>query len=253
MKVTAIPAFRDNYVWALHDDHAAILVDPGEAAPILAWLETRRIHPVAVLVTHHHADHVGGIGEITARHNIPVYGPAEEAIPGRTHPLRGGETVRVETLGLSLRALATPGHTLGHLCYYGHDSLFCGDTLFSCGCGRLFEGTAAQMHDALNQIKTLPPDTRVYCAHEYTLTNLDFALGVEPDNAALHARQATVRELRGRGIPSLPVTLATEIATNPFLRCEQPGVIVAAARHAGHPVKPGLETFTTLRGWRDEY
>ncbi|MDD5388848.1 MAG: hydroxyacylglutathione hydrolase [Gallionellaceae bacterium] len=251
MKVTAIPAFRDNYVWAIHDDHSVILVDPGEAAPILAWLERWQRHPVAILVTHHHADHVGGIREITARYDIPVYGPGNETIPGGTHPLLGGETVQINELGLAFQVLATPGHTLGHLCYVGHGALFCGDTLFSCGCGRLFEGTPTQMHASLSRIKALPAETQVYCAHEYTLENIDFALAVEPNNTALQTRLATVRNLRGQGIPSLPVSLSTEIATNPFLRFDQTSVAVAAAQHAGHPVQPGLATFTTLRAWRD--
>jgi hydroxyacylglutathione hydrolase len=252
MKVTAIPAFRDNYVWAIHDDQAAILVDPGESAPILAWLEARQLRPVAILVTHHHADHVGGILELTARHAIPVYAPALEAIPGRTCPLEGGETVSIAELGLVFRVIATPGHTLGHLCYVGVGALFCGDTLFSCGCGRLFEGTPAQMHASLSRIKALPPDTLIYCAHEYTLANLEFALTVEPDNPALHKRRAEARDLRSRGKPTLPVNLGTELATNPFLRFDEPSVTVAAAQHAGRPVQPGLATFATVRAWKDE-
>ncbi|MDO9227445.1 MAG: hydroxyacylglutathione hydrolase [Pseudomonadota bacterium] len=252
MKVTAIPAFRDNYVWAIHDDHAAILVDPGEAAPILTWLEARQVKPVAILVTHHHADHVGGIKDITARHAVPVYGPALEAIPGRTHPLRGGETLHIDALNLSFQVLATPGHTLGHLCYVGQGGLFCGDTLFSCGCGRLFEGTPAQMHDSLSRIRSLPPETQIYSAHEYTLGNLAFALEVEPDNAALHRKLAEVRALRDQGTPTLPVDLATEIATNPFLRFDEPSVIVAASQHAGYPLQPGLAAFTAVRAWKDE-
>jgi hydroxyacylglutathione hydrolase len=253
MKVTAIPAFRDNYVWAIHDDRSAILVDPGEAAPILAWLETRHIDPVAILVTHHHSDHVGGIVEICARHAIPVFGPANEAIPGRTHPLHGEETLPIAVLGVRFQAIATPGHTRGHLCYFGEGDLFCGDTLFSCGCGRLFEGSPAQMHASLNWIKSLPPDTRVYSAHEYTLENIDFALLVEPDNPALRKRYAEVESLREKGIPSLPVSLGTEIETNPFLRFDQQSVVVAVTQHVGHPVGPGLETFTALRTWRDAY
>ncbi len=253
MKVTAIPAFRDNYVWAIHDHQNAILVDPGEAAPILAWLESSHVRPIAILVTHHHADHVGGIREITARHPIPVYGPARESIPGRTEPLHGGETLRFSLLDLSIHVLATPGHTLGHLCYHGQDMLFCGDTLFSCGCGRLFEGSPGQMHDSLNRIKALAPDTRVYCAHEYTLENIAFAVRVEPDNKALRQRLAEALALRDQDIPTLPVDLGTEIATNPFLRCEEPSVIVAAAQHAKRPLQPGLEAFTAVRAWRDEY
>ncbi len=251
MKVTAIPTFRDNYVWAIHNDQSAILVDPGEAAPILTWLEARQLHPVALLITHHHADHVGGIREITAHHEVPVYGPASETIPGGTHPLRGGETVQIRELGLAFQALATPGHTLGHLCYFGHGALFCGDTLFSCGCGRLFEGTPKQMHASLTRIKALPSDTLLYCAHEYTLDNLDFALMVEPGNSALHKRLAQVQELRKQGKPTLPVSLGTEIATNPFLRFDEPSIAVAATQHAGYPIQPGLATFATVRAWKD--
>lgn len=251
MKVTAIPAFRDNYVWALHDDQVAILFDPGEAAPILTWLASAHLHPMAILVTHHHADHVGGIPEIVGRHAIPVYGPAIEAIPGRTQALHGGETLHFDELGLTFQVLATPGHTRGHLCFFGDGRLFCGDTLFSCGCGRLFEGTPEQMHTSLSKIKALPMETLIYCAHEYTLANLAFALEVEPDSAALQRRLAEVRNLRTRGTPSLPSNLATEMTTNPFLRCEQPDVVVAAARHAGHPPEPGLATFAALRAWKD--
>ncbi len=250
MRVTAIPAFRDNYVWALHDDRSAILVDPGEAAPILAWLDSHHLKPVAILVTHHHADHVGGIRELAARHDLPVYGPARESIPGRTHPLAGGETINIEALGLGFQVLATPGHTLGHLCYVGQGALFCGDTLFSCGCGRLFEGTPAQMHASLARIKALPGNTLVYCAHEYTLENIDFALELEPDNPALLLRFEEVRALRGK--PSVPVSLSTELATNPFLRCEEALVVVAAAQHFGTPLQPGLEAFAAVRRWRDE-
>jgi hydroxyacylglutathione hydrolase len=253
MKVTAIPAFRDNYVWAIHDARSAILVDPGEAAPILAWLEARHITPAAILVTHHHGDHVGGILEITARHDIPVYGPGNETIPGRTHPLLGGEIVTIEEIGAVFQVIACPGHTRGHLCYFGQDALFCGDTLFSCGCGRLFEGTAAQMHTSLSRIRALPPHTQVYCAHEYTLDNLDFALAVEPGNPELQQRLAEVRALRDQDKPSLPVSLGRETATNPFLRFDQPAVVLAASQHAGCPVQPGLATFATLRAWKDGY
>ncbi len=251
MKITAIPAFRDNYVWAIHDDHAAILVDPGEAAPILAWLAARNIIPSALLVTHHHADHTGGIAALCARYPVPVYAPAVEFIPGTTHPLQGGETLAFPELGVEFTVLATPGHTRGHLCYHGQGTLFCGDTLFSCGCGRLFEGTPAQMHAALDRIRALPPDTQVCCAHEYTLENLDFALAVEPDNPALQQRLAEVKELRACGTPTLPVSLATEISTNPFLRFDQAAVVVAASQHAKRPVQPGLAAFTVLRAWRD--
>ena len=250
MNVTAIPAFRDNYVWALHDDRSAVLVDPGEAAPILAWLDQRRLNPVAILVTHHHGDHIGGIPALLARYAAAVY--ARSDIPGRTQPLAGGDTVAIPELGLEFAVLASPGHTLDHLCYHGHGMLFCGDTLFSCGCGRLFEGSPAQMHASLSRIMALPAETQIYCAHEYTLDNLDFALQAEPDNPALHARLAQARALRAQGQPTLPVSLAQELATNPFLRFDLPALAVAAAKHRGSPVQPGLETFAALRAWKDE-
>lgn len=253
MKLTAIPAFRDNYVWARHDDTHAILVDPGEAAPILTWLTEHRIRPLAILVTHHHADHVGGILEITARHPVPVYGPANETIPGRSHPLMGGETLTFPELGASFQVIATPGHTRGHIVYFGAGTLFCGDTLFSCGCGRLFEGTAEQMYTSLARIKALPANTQVCSAHEYTLANLDFALAVEPGNADLSERQKQALALRRQNLPTLPVTLASELACNPFLRCEEPDVVVAVAQQCGSAATPGPTTFAALRAWRDTW
>lgn len=258
IEITALPAFADNYIWLLRaNDHVAV-IDPGDAAPVLAHLANSGDRLCAILATHHHPDHIGGITEILARHPAPLFAPAINHIAGTTHALSGGERIALPELGLELDVIAVPGHTLGHLAYYGPSlmgdgAVFCGDTLFAAGCGRLFEGTPAQMHASLSRIKALPAETLVYCAHEYTLENLDFALAVEPNNPALQTRLAEVRGLRGQGIPSLPVSLSTEIATNPFLRFDEPSVIVAAAQHAEHPVQPGLEAFTTVRAWRDGY
>lgn len=253
--VRAIPAFRDNYIWLLvgtGSPPAVVVVDPGDAAPVLAALGGLGLAPTAIFATHHHADHVGGIEALHARHTVPVYGPASERIPAVTQPLRDGD--RVELAGLPpFTVIDVPGHTAGHIAYHGGGLLFCGDTLFAGGCGRLFEGSAAQMHASLTRLASLSPDTSVYCAHEYTLSNLAFALAVEPDNADLRARHEHSQALRQRGEPTVPSTLGLEQATNPFLRCEVPAVVAAAAGRAGRPLRPGVETFAALRGWKDNW
>lgn len=248
--VEAIPILRDNYVWAIHDGKVAALVDPGESAPILTWLARRGITLVAILATHHHADHIGGIPELLSRYPVPVFGPTRGASPSR--PVVDGETLELPGLGWRLAVMDTPGHTLDHVCYVGHGHLFCGDTLFSCGCGRLFEGTPAEMHASLSRLASLPGETLVHCAHEYTLANIAFAREVEPDNLALRARHDEALKLRKAGKPTLPVSLATERATNPFLRCDRENVRVAASRHTGSPVPAGVQTFATVRAWKDE-
>lgn len=250
IQVTPLPILRDNYVWALHDDERTILVDPGEAPPILAWLAARHMAVSAYLITHHHADHVGGLAGLLARHPAPVYGPTRGAVPAM--PLKDGEILDIPGTAWRFQVLATPGHTLDHICYVGHGHLFCGDTLFSCGCGRLFEGSPAQMQASLTRIAALPPETRVCCAHEYTLANIAFATEVEPDNAALQTRQVEALALRKAGLPTLPVPLASELACNPFLRCDQDTVLGAASKHVGAPVARGVEAFAAVRAWKDE-
>lgn len=250
IRVEAIPALRDNYVWALHDSHSAVLVDPGESAPILTWLARRGLTLTAILVTHHHADHVGGIAELLARHPVPVFGPTRGAVTAQ--PVHEGQVLALPGLAARLRVMDTPGHTLDHVCYVGHGHLFCGDTLFSCGCGRLFEGTPAEMHASLTRIAQLPGDTLVHCAHEYTLANIAFAQEVEPDNPALGQRQAQALQSRKAGLPTLPVPLWLERDTNPFLRSEIETVRLAASRHLGSPVAAGVETFAAVRAWKDE-
>ena len=254
--VLHVRAFDDNYIWVVRGrsaDHA-VLVDPGDAAPVLAELPRLGLTPAAILCTHHHGDHVGGIEELLRHHpGLPVYGPATEPIPGITRTLRGGETVTIPALGLTFSVLAVPGHTRGHLAYYGHGWLFCGDTLFQCGCGRLFEGTAAQMHQSLAALADLPGETLVYCAHEYTLYNVPFAVAVEPDNRAAVAWQREAAALRARGEPTVPTTLAHELATNPFLRTDQNSVRAAAESYAGIGLPDGVSVFATLRRWRDNF
>lgn len=255
--LTAIAAFNDNYVWLVHglsDPARVAVVDPGDAAPVIPMLRARGLTLDAILVTHHHGDHVGGIASLLQTFpGLPVFAPRDEAIPGRTAALAGGETVTLPTLGLSFAVLAVPGHTRGHLAYYGHGTLFCGDTLFSAGCGRLFEGTPADMLRSLDRLASLPGDTRVCCAHEYTAGNLAFARAVEPTNEAVERRAAEVAAARTAGRPSLPAVLKAERSYNPFLRVREPSVRQSAERHEGVPLTDPVAVFTAIRRWKDGF
>jgi hydroxyacylglutathione hydrolase len=251
--VTPIPALKDNYVWLLRKGASAVVVDPGDAAPVLDALQREALALSSILITHHHQDHQGGVDGLL-RHwpSAKVYGPAQESITGRTHPLRGGERVRLAELGQDLEVLAVPGHTLGHLAYYGEGCLFCGDTLFGGGCGRVFEGAPRMMHESLARLAALPDDTRIYCAHEYTEANLRFALAVEPGNRALRRRADEAAARRAKGLPTVPSTLAVEKATNPFLRCKEPE-IVDAARARGAAESDPAAVFAALREWKNSF
>jgi hydroxyacylglutathione hydrolase len=257
LNLTAIAAFADNYIWMLDDGRQALVVDPGDAAPVLKALQARSLLLSGILVTHHHADHVGGLAGLRGHLQGPVFGPAAESIPEPFTPLRAGD--HAELLGLRFEVIEVPGHTAGHIAYVhtpaeGAPLLFCGDTLFSVGCGRLFEGTPEQMHASLAQLAALPPDTRVCCAHEYTLSNLRFARQVEPGNPALRAHEAWARMQRERGEPTLPSTIAVEREINPFLRTVVPAV--AAAAHAHDPDAPPdnpVAVFAALRQWKNEF
>jgi hydroxyacylglutathione hydrolase len=253
LEIFPLPAFEDNYIWCLRGDRTVAVVDPGDATPVLRHLEQSGDRLCAILITHHHRDHIGGIADLTARHPVPVFAPAAEHIAGTTHPLSGGDRIELPDLGISFDILNFAGHTRGHLGYYRPGSLFCGDTLFACGCGRLFEGTAAQLHAALRKIGVLPPLTLIYCAHEYTASGIRFARAVEPGNAAIDARGRTVSALLAARQPTVPFTLADELATSPFLRCREPAVIAAAARRLGRALASELEVFTALREWRDHF
>lgn len=259
MNLSALPAFSDNYIWMLHDGRQAIVVDPGDAAPVRAALEAQGLALAGILVTHHHPDHVGGVDALRPRlagGQARVWGPAREAIPQPFTPLADGDTVSV--MGLTLQVIDVPGHTAGHIAYFlpGVDGsapvLFCGDTLFSGGCGRLFEGTPAQMHASLGRLAALPGATRVCCAHEYTESNLRFAAAVEPDSADLAAYIARCRALRADGLPTLPSTIAQERAINPFMRCDAAAVI-AAARARGAADDGGAAVLGTLREWKNQF
>lgn len=247
----ALPAFRDNYIWGLAREGAALVVDPGDAAVVEAWLAREDLALRTVLLTHHHADHTGGVAELKDRHHCRVLGPAED-IPGLDQVLRGGETLALAPFG-DARVIAVPGHTRGHIAFHLPQAalLFCGDALFSAGCGRLFEGTPADLYGSLQALAALPGSTRICCAHEYTEANLRFAAAVEPANPARLAREREVQSLRARGLPSLPVSLAQELAYNPFLRSHEPDVVAVAGRHAGQALAPGEPVLAALRGWKD--
>jgi hydroxyacylglutathione hydrolase len=255
--IVAIRAFTDNYIWVIRDHYQAVVVDPGDAAPVLDWLDCSGATLTAILATHRHADHVGGIEALLARFPVPVHGPADEPIPGRTHALREGDRVSLPEVEADLGVLDVPGHTAGHIAYAGvvggERVLFCGDTLFAAGCGRVFEGTPQMMWSSLSKLAALPPATRVYCAHEYTLANLRFAVAVEPGSAALDARRRAAEATRAQGRPTVPSTLALELATNPFLRVAEPEVAAAAERHAGHALARASDRFGALRAWKNAF
>jgi len=247
-----IPAFEDNYIWLIRNGTAAVAVDPGDAGPVVDYLQRHQLKLAAILLTHHHGDHTGGVTELQRRFDALVYGPRREAIASVTHPLGEGDLIDLPSLGCTFQVLDVPGHTAGHVAYYGINSLFCGDALFACGCGRLFEGSAQQMHASLAKFSALPDDTKVYCAHEYTLENIHFAKAVEPGNAALMEREHRERKMLLQGHPTLPSSIGLEKLTNPFLRCGVPTVMAAASQFAGHPLPEPADVFAAIRQWRDQ-
>lgn len=252
--LTPLPAFRDNYIWFLTDtDGNAVAVDPGDASPVERALNARNFKLRAVLVTHHHADHMGGAAELAHRHGCPVFGPALEAQDAVTVALRQDMEIGITGMETRFRVLDIPGHTAGHIAFAGPGVVFCGDTLFSAGCGRLFEGTPAEMWASLQKLAALPDDTRVCCGHEYTLANLRFASAVEPENAAVREYTAVCATRRARGEPTLPSTLATERRVNPFLRCNEVTVRDAASRRAGRELTDAVEVFAVVRKWKDGF
>lgn len=255
LAVLTIPAFQDNYLWLIHDGSKAAVVDPGDAAPILAALDAHRLALAAILLTHHHADHVGGVPQLLQRFAVPVFGPRDDGIARIDHPLSEGDTVDVPGLELRFSVIAVPGHTRGHIAYYSKEYswLFCGDTLFAGGCGRLFEGTPAQMAASLDKLAALPEDTQVYCAHEYTLANLRFAAEVDPQNTSLLTRIQDEQRKRDKNMPTVPSTIGIEKKTNPFLRYRAPE-IADRLMSAGHvSSRAPIDVFAALRTWKNSY
>ena len=256
MHLTPIPAFTDNYIWALHDGERALVVDPGESEGVAAWLRRQNLRLETILITHHHPDHTGGVAALREATGAQVTGPARERMPEPLRRVGGGD--EVNAMGMRFEVIDVPGHTAGHIAYYaahaeGAPLLFCGDTLFSGGCGRLFEGTPAQMLDSLSRLATLPDDTRVCCTHEYTLSNLRFARAVEPHNTDLAAYQRSCEALRAQNFPTLPSSIGLEKRINPFLRATQAEVVRSAQAHAPGQPTDAVSVFATLREWKNVF
>ena len=256
LEVSPVRAFADNYIWLIHaprDRAKVVVVDPGDAAPVKAELTQRGLELAAIFATHHHPDHVGGAAELAHSYGAPVFGPLNETVPAITRKLSERDQVELPELGLRFEVLDIPGHTAGHIAFVGHDAVFCGDTLFSAGCGRVFEGTPEQMVASLDKLKSLPPQTRIFCGHEYTLSNLRFAKAVEPANVEVDRHIAHCTQLRDRGEPTLPSTIELEHAINPFLRCDVESVKQAAEARAGRKLHSQVDVFAVHREWKNGF
>ncbi len=249
LKIIPIPAFQDNYIWLLHQHGYAVVVDPGDAVPVIATLQKLNLTLAAILITHHHSDHIGGVDDLLRFQSAPVYAPQYESFNFEHTRLAEGDEIDLPEIDLSLQVMWLPGHTLGHIAYFNDHYLFCGDTLFGAGCGRLFEGTPAQMLQSLERLKKLNVNTQVFCTHEYTAKNIAFALTLEPDNEDLQARANAVKLVRQRQLPSLPSNIALELATNPFLRCNQASII----KNSNALNQDELSVFTAIRTLRNHY
>lgn len=252
-RIIPIPAFADNYIWTLRDASHAVVVDPGDARPVLDYLAREGLQLVAILNTHHHADHVGGNSALLERYAVPVYGPRDERIPEVTNRVGNGDRVTLPHFGIGLQVTEIPGHTRSHIAFYGAGMLFCGDTLFAAGCGRLFEGTPAQMYESLRRLADLPDNTRVYCGHEYTVSNIKFARAADPDNATLAEWGMRAQRMRDSKQPTLPTDIGLEKKTNPFLRCDEPAIWASASRHAGRALSDPAEVLGAIREWKNDF
>jgi hydroxyacylglutathione hydrolase len=256
LQVTPVRAFADNYIWLIHaptDASRVVVVDPGDARPVEQTLAERGLTLAGLLITHHHADHVGGVNDLLQNRRVPMFAPAGERTPGEATRMREGDRAVFAELGLEFAVLDVPGHTAGHIAYVGHGAVFCGDTLFSAGCGRLFEGTAEQMATSLGKLAALAPETLVYCAHEYTLGNLKFGLAVEPQNSAAARYLEECSEKRARDEATVPSDIRRERNVNPFLRCDQQTVKQAAEARAGRGLQSTTEVFAVIRQWKDGF
>ena len=254
-KIIPVPAFRDNYIWLIieNSNKKCIIVDPGDAAPVIATLTNEGLTPVAIFVTHHHFDHCAGVAELLERYRVPVYGSSKENSEAITNPVHGGENLKFPQFDLIFEVIEIPGHTLDHLAFYAPGMLFCGDTLFTAGCGRIFEGTAEQLYDSLQIIAHLPDNTNIYCGHEYTLKNLLFAAIVDPHNPDIQSRLEETRLLVQQGWPTVPATLAIEKATNPFLRIHEQAITNSLETKAGRRLDNPQERFALLREWKNNF
>lgn len=252
LSLHALIAFKDNYVWALSNaDGKSVVVDPGQAGPVLQ-AASQGIIPVAILLTHHHPDHIGGVRELLSRFDIPCYAPVDSRISEATHRVGDGDRVTIEDLGVGFDVLAVPGHTLSHVAYHGAGYLFSGDTLFSLGCGRLFEGSPGQMLESLDRLAALPGETLMCCGHEYTQNNGYFAVAAEPENPQRDERLIEVAQARQRGVPTVPSSIASERACNPFLRIDQP-TVRTTLRSRGFSGEDRVQAFAELRSWKDAF
>lgn len=252
--VFPIKAFNDNYIWCLHNQTHCTVVDPGDAAPVLAYCQENQLTLSAIIITHHHWDHTGGIDALlVAFPNVPVYGPQNKKIKQITVRLSQGDNLELPNLGVGFSVLEVPGHTLDHIAYYGDIGLFCGDTLFSVGCGRLFEGSPQQMFQSLAKLTALPDDTKVYCTHEYTMANIAFAEAVEPNNQALIVYKRWAEQQREKSIPTLPSNIKRELTLNPFLRCSSIELVSSVNQNRGAILTSEQATFASLRSWKDNF
>lgn len=252
--ITAIPAFEDNYIWAIHNDKHAVVVDPGDAEPVLAFLTQHHLTLTGILCTHRHYDHIGGIEKLRAVYNVPVYGRQHEKNPHISHDLKEGGKLRLIEFGLTFDIMEVPGHLDDHIAFHAPEPgiLFCGDVLFGAGCGRNFEGTVAQLHHSLQRFASLPGTTLVYCAHEYTASNLRFAKVCDPGNPAVEQRIKSTAQLRADNLSTVPFTIAEELLTNPFMRCTEPAILDSLQQN-GYQVNSEETAFAALRAWRDKF
>ncbi len=251
--VVPLRAFKDNYIWTIRDARYAIVVDPGDAKPVLDYLAAEKLELIAVVITHHHADHIGGVAQLIEGRKIPVYGPHDPRVPEATQRLTEGESITLPHFGIRLTVMEVPGHTSSHIAFHGEGMLFCGDTLFAAGCGRLFEGTPAQMHDSLGKFMRLPDATRVYCAHEYTLANIRFAKAAEPANRALIEWESRAKAMREVDMPTVPSTIGLERAANPFVRCTEASIVASASQRAGKALTDPVSVLAAIREWKNNF
>jgi hydroxyacylglutathione hydrolase len=253
IQVIPVCAFKDNYIWVLRRGSNAVVVDPGDAAPVEKYLEAENLTLAAILNTHHHNDHVGGNEALLRRRPAPVFGPYDDRIPTVSARLKEGDGITLPGLAIELSVLEIPGHTRTHIAFHGAGMLFCGDTLFACGCGRLFEGTPREMHESLAKLAHLPDDTRAYCGHEYTVANIRFAKAVDPGNPALAVWEAEAAARRARNEPTVPSTIAREKLANPFLRCDEPAIRRSAERHSGRKLRDAADALAVIRDWKNSF